>query len=196
MMNEMTLKLNQGITYSGEAEKVINFFSDKLPSEVRNLLSKCTEVIRPTENIAGKVVINIQEIISKIDFDLNPTEKFSNELDESGSYMGLKINKITLKETLNVMKKNGFSKYDIHNNNVYFPELDLLLHFDVKDVLKEITLKKDNKSQTSKGLKVGDSIYKAFEIYGQPKMSSIISAMWKNVSVTIQDDFITSIRIQ
>lgn len=187
MLKQMNFSLNTGSVYSLENE--VNYLSEKLPSEVRGLFKKCCDLIRVKE--AEKTIVNIQQTNKEIN-----TDSFSHKLLENGTYMGMKTFRTTKNEALKIMEAKSAGKCSFHNNVVHFSDIGLSLCFDKWDILKEITIEISNKSETSKGLKIGDHIEKALSLYGQPTVRSLISAIWPNLAVTIEDDFITSIRVQ
>jgi hypothetical protein len=52
------------------------------------------------------------------------------------------------------------------------------------------------KGTTSKGLKIGDSVEKAIELYGAPRMKTPKGAIWPSFGVFCKHEHICTIRLQ
>ncbi|MFN8672032.1 MAG: DUF4388 domain-containing protein [Candidatus Sericytochromatia bacterium] len=101
-----------------------------------------------------------------------------NEFERS--VLGLRLNITTKKETQEILK--GYSYNDsINPNLIIYDSLSIILLFDKNSILSEITFGLNYKGETSKGLKIGDSIEKAVSIYGTPTLSSDKVIVWNNL---------------
>jgi len=77
-----------------------------------------------------------------------------------------------------------------------YEDISFIVFFDDDNVVVELNFGQDYKGATEKGLHVGDTIDKAIEIYGQPRMKSPRGAIWDKFGVFSKNNIIVSIRIQ
>ena len=142
-----------------------------------------------------KMVIEQKRII---DDTLNSQDqKVRMMIHESGIALGLVIGKTTKKEVSEIIK--NFSKIvcDDSDNDVmfFYSDIGLTVFYNDEMVVREMQFGTTYKGNTSKGLRVGDSIETAVEIYGQPRMKSPKGAIWTKFGVFCQNNMITSIRL-
>ena len=92
-------------------------------------------------------------------------------------------------------KSNGEIKYS--KNILSFEDISLNILFDVNKKAKEINFGILYPGATSKGLKIGDSIDKAIDLYGEPQYKSKKSAIWNIFAVFNESDHkISTIRLK
>lgn len=117
---------------------------------------------------------------------------------ESGVALGIVVGNTTKEEVFAIMKK--YSKISFALNDSipihYYSDIFLYVFYDDEGIVQELKFVNDYKGKTSKGLKLGDSIEKAIEIYNQPKMKSPKGAVWDRFAVFCDYNIINSIRIQ
>ncbi len=124
----------------------------------------------------------------------NNNEKIINE---EGSIFGLQVNVTNRKEVLERMK--GVSKINITNpgESIFkYDDLGIVFYFGEGGNLQEITFSYPFDGSTSKGLKLEESVNKAIQIYGQPKMKTNAGAIWNKFAVFLKDDIVTTIRLR
>jgi hypothetical protein len=124
------------------------------------------------------------------------TEKNEFAIDERGAIFGLQINKAKRKDIIEVMK----SKSKVNNSSSDHSTLkyeDVGINFYLESgILQEITFSYPFEGATVKGLQIFDTINRAIELYGQPKMRTPGGAIWENMALFLKDDTVTTIRIR
>ena len=190
IFNDLIVKSdNQNCTFQINGKKVDLSASNILKSLKDNL-----------KNDSGRELLNLfvsmpKKLANEV-VDVNKKEEvYSKDVDEVNKLVyGIKIGKTT-----RIQVKNKFAsvfKVDENEFQQVIKELGLFIFYDDKDTVQEIILESPFNGTTLKGLKIGDSIDKASEIYGQPKIKSLISAFWKDFSVFLKNDIITSIKLR
>jgi hypothetical protein len=190
IFNDLIVKNdNQNCTFQINGKKVDLSASNILKSLKDNL-----------KNDSGRELLNLfvsmpKKLANEV-VDVNKKEEvYSKDVDEVNKLVyGIKIGKTTRIEVKN--KFASVFKVDENEFQQVIKELGLFIFYDDKDTVQEIILESPFNGITLKGLKIGDTIDKASEIYGQPKIKSLISAFWKDFSVFLKNDIITSIKLR
>ncbi|GIW23253.1 MAG: hypothetical protein KatS3mg068_2260 [Candidatus Sericytochromatia bacterium] len=141
-------------------------------------------------NNLKEVSAELPELISKI---------YQHDLDlineEEKTLLGLKIGKTKKSDVLKIINSKDLSTINQKSKIWKFNDIGITLYFSTWDLLEEIIVNSPFQGKTLKGLSIGDSIEKAIKLYGEPKIKSLVSAFWKDLSVFIKDDIIVSIKI-
>ncbi|MFN8671771.1 MAG: response regulator [Candidatus Sericytochromatia bacterium] len=108
-------------------------------------------------------------------------------IDEKGSFLDIEINNATyhyaIDKILEYTPKEKFKKYD---NYIYFEKNDITLLFNELGIVEEIQFGNNENIITKKGIKIGDNIYKAFDIYGEPRLKTFGMVVWDKLSLIFQ----------
>jgi hypothetical protein len=117
---------------------------------------------------------------------------------ESGVALGIVVGTTAKSEVINIMKYYSGITFDLSDSTPIHCYSDLCIHvyYDDNDIVQELKFVNDYKGMTSKGLRLGDTIDRAVEIYNQPKMKSPKGAVWDRFAVFCDNSIINSIRIQ
>ncbi|MFN4149406.1 MAG: hypothetical protein ACK4IX_00540 [Candidatus Sericytochromatia bacterium] len=156
------------------------------------------EVIKVFTNMPNRIAnqeISYSQLL-KLTNSLNKAT--NNKLDEiNKSVYGICINKTTkdfIENLLdNMQDKEGVT---IDNFSIELKKMGLTIFFSSENIVKELVVMSPFRGETLKGLKIGDDITKAIELYGQPKIRSLVSAFWSNFSVFLKDEIISSIKLR
>ncbi|MBC7472673.1 MAG: hypothetical protein H7263_00155, partial [Candidatus Sericytochromatia bacterium] len=115
-------------------------------------------------------------------------DKFEIDIDNN-CVLDLKLNKSNKKDV--VERLNTISKISYRDNMqeaiFYYSDIGLSFYFDENDLINEIEVDEKYKKATTLGLKINDSMDKAFELYGNPKMKSSRGAIWSNFSILMRE---------
>jgi len=153
-----------------------------------------TEIVRSVPQEIQKA-IEIQNIIEKTKKTKDPKEKFI--VYEEGIAFGIVIGK-TNKTEVNLMMKDlskiEYSDFD-EELIAFYNDIHLTVLYNDEMIVREMQFGSKYRGSTFKGLKTGDHIEKAIELYGQPKMKSIRGALWNKFGIFCENNFITSIRL-
>jgi len=129
------------------------------------------------------------------------TKKINKDLfvinENIGTLFGCQIGSSKKREVIELMQQ--FSKVEITNlsQSVYsFDDLGVSFYFTESGILQEITISYPFEGQTLKGLKIEDSVERAIELYGNPKMRTGSGAIWPRLAVFLTDDIIITIRLK
>jgi hypothetical protein len=112
------------------------------------------------------------------------------EIDiEGSSVLDLFINLSTKKNVINTLKTISKANYEENEQEqiFYYTDVGISFYFDENGVINEIEFDEKYRKQTTKGLKIGDPIEKAIELYGPPRMKSAKGAIWNRFSVIMRD---------
>jgi len=116
---------------------------------------------------------------------------------ETGSVFGIQVNQANRRDVLAVMK--DISKINISNpgESIFkYDDLGIVFYFGEGGNLQEITFSYPFEGKTSKGLRIEESVIRAIELYGQPKMKTQAGAIWNKFAVFLKDDIVTTIRLR
>lgn len=196
-----------------KSEHELNNLNINMPSEVSNLLAlmQSNELISKVSTTSMDLKAIIEDSIpssttaivrqkprelSLLDKnkEINPSKKYSID-EEMGIAMGVIVG-LTKKSQINeIMKYFSSITPDKDESFYFYGDLTLSVFFDTDDTVSEMKFGKDYKGSTNKGLSIGDSVQKAIELYGQPKLKSLKGAIWNKFAIFCEMDYITSIRI-
>lgn len=139
-------------------------------------------------------VVEQRKLIDKIRYETNPEKKYM--IDESGVALEIIVGSTKKSEIAEIMK--FYSKSVPSNDEIFYfyHDLSLSIFFDYDDIVSEMKFGSLYKGKTRKGLSIGDTVEKAIEIYGQPKLKSPKGAIWDKLAIFCEKNLITSIRIQ
>lgn len=122
----------------------------------------------------------------------------NNKIDEvNKSVYGICINK-TNREFIEKLISSITDKTSIiiDEFSIELKKMGVTIFFSSENVVKEIVITSPFRGETLKGLKIGDDISKAIELYGQPKIRSLVSAFWPSISIFLKDEIISSIKLR
>ncbi|MFN8578368.1 MAG: hypothetical protein U0354_16130 [Candidatus Sericytochromatia bacterium] len=196
-----------------KSEHELNNLNINMPSEVSNLLAlmQSNEVISKVSTTSMDLKAIIEDSmpssttaivrqkpreLSLLDKnkEINPSKKYSID-EEMGIAMGVIVG-LTKKSQINeIMRYFSSITPDKDESFYFYGDLTLSVFFDTDDTVSEMKFGKDYKGSTNKGLSIGDSVQKAIELYGQPKLKSLKGAIWNKFAIFCEMDYITSIRI-
>ncbi|GIW22733.1 MAG: hypothetical protein KatS3mg068_1740 [Candidatus Sericytochromatia bacterium] len=167
-----------------------------LPNEAASILQSLISTSTPV--LETHLVRKKPELLEKAEKQIKVRNRF--ELDvENCSVLDLFVNLSTKKNVINTLKTLSNINYDNSNESIfYYTDIGLTFFFDEDSIITEIEANEKYLHPTTKGLKIGDSILKAIEIYGVPRMKSAKGAIWENFSVILRDksDEISLIRLK
>lgn len=147
---------------------------EKKPNEKNKNKNKETHIMDASKiNITGEFVIN--------EFEL--------------TFLNLKIKKSSKEDVIKALEKISKINVDITENKFYYADKGITFIFD-NDILSEMIFFLPFTYSTSKGIKLDDSIEKAIDIYGKPKMRTNSAAIWENIDLFTNENKITSIKIK
>ncbi|MFN8576855.1 MAG: hypothetical protein U0354_08345 [Candidatus Sericytochromatia bacterium] len=136
----------------------------------------------------------LQEILEKIKLS-NEREKFT--IYEQGIAFGIIIGKSNKIDVNKIMKDISKIEYQDDDNELiaFYNDIHVTVLFNDDMIVREIQFGNKYRGATTKGLRSGDHIDSAIELYGQPKMKSVRGALWPKFGVFCENNFITSIRL-
>ena len=177
---------------SGNFEKEF-IFNESVNIENQNFNQQL--LIRQVPEVLQKA-LEQQKILEQIRQENNFIKKLT--IYEAGIALGIVVGNSEKKEVIQIMK--DFSKIifsvDTAELILFYSDIALTVFFNDSETVKELQFSNNYKGETSKGLKIGDSIEKAIELYGNPRMKTSRGAIWNGFGVFCQNNFISSIRIQ
>jgi hypothetical protein len=119
-------------------------------------------------------------------------------IDEEGIFLGISIGSSTKDDVISIMNvyTDGNFKIDKKESMFYFKNISLNIYFDELNIVRELEFGHYFKGATKGGLSIGDTVEKAIEIYGKPKMKTTKGAIWDNIKVFYHDNIINIIKLQ
>jgi len=115
-------------------------------------------------------------------------------LYETGQVMGIHLGKTLKDQAVQLLEKYSV-EVSVSPKMILVKELTLSIFFE-DDCATEINIGSLYPGETSKGLKIGNTVDKAVTLYGPPKLSSNKGVLWESISVFSQDGAsINSIRL-
>ena len=170
---------------------------------------KVSEVDKKTQDLLRRMVM--QEIITEeihpeandVDFShedeqIEETKEEKKQVDYSLlKLFGLQVSTSNKEDVIKTMKeKSSITIEDITLNKFVYDDIGIVFHFNKNAFIDSITIIFPSKEATVKGLKIDDNMDKAIELYGHPSMRTTSAARWKNLSVFLNDNVITSLRLK
>jgi len=179
-----------------ESASLEALLSQGLPNEAGSILQSLLNTTTTTTET--HIVRKKPELLEKAEKQIKSRNRFDLDI-ENCSVLDLFVNLSTKKNVINTLKTLSNINYDNSNESIfYYTDIGLTFFFDEDDIITEIEAGEKYLHPTTKGLKIGDSILKAIEIYGNPKMKSAKGAIWEHFSVILRDksDEISLIRLK
>ncbi|MBC7475565.1 MAG: response regulator [Candidatus Sericytochromatia bacterium] len=107
------------------------------------------------------------------------------QIDETGEFAGIIIGKSIKSDVIKNMVQFNMAHNIVKSmeNSLVYDEITLNITFSEDNIVEEINFGSLFKGTTKKGLKVGDKIDKAIEMYGEPRFGSEEYAVWEKLSV-------------
>lgn len=136
-----------------------------------------------------------RQLAELIKTETNSIKKYAID-EELGIALGVIVGITKKTQIAEIMKL--FSKFAPDNNEslYFYNDLSLSIFFDNNDIVSEMKFGNLYKGKTNLNLSIGDSVEKAIELYGQPKLKSLKGAIWNKFAIFCDKNIITSIRIQ
>lgn len=118
-------------------------------------------------------------------------------INDDGSFIGIKIGETDKDKALEIISTySKVPEFNIKSNSISIKEISFTVKLDKNNTVEQMEFGESFIAETEKGLKIGDNLEKAVEIYGEPKFKSLKSAIWNNIAVFCENsDFINLIRI-
>ncbi|RYX90546.1 hypothetical protein EON78_06945 [bacterium] len=122
----------------------------------------------------------------------------SFNINEEGVFLGIILGSTTKSQAIEILTKFSSYKYDMETAEsiLSYDDLSITVYHDDENIVNQLEFGKSFRGNTSKGLKIGDTVETATFLYGPPTMKSPKGAFWKNLKVFCTDGYITSIKIQ
>ncbi|MFN8670701.1 MAG: hypothetical protein U0457_01295 [Candidatus Sericytochromatia bacterium] len=177
-----------------------------LDSLVSNTTTNLFDLLNVTENkpIENKPTENTQINVSQT---VNYTESEKTEINsalvrslqvsEEGVFIGIILNITKKPEAIDILNKQCKTQFptDYIDNIIGYEKEGITLYVE-DDIVTQIEFKRGFEGSTSKGLKIGDNLEKAIELYGKPTMKTPKGAVWRNFKIFYDKEVIHSIKIQ
>lgn len=170
----------------------------------RDLSSVVSDALKQVQNSENGLVRSQPQAIKTLNDKMMALELLKVEFDpmkkltiyESGVALGISTGQTSKKEVMEIMK--NYSKFSFSENDMIheYSDIAVNVYFSDEDIVSEIKFLERYKGKTSKGLSINDTVERAIEIYGQPKMKSPKGAIWDKFAVFCDRNIITSIRVQ
>ncbi len=120
------------------------------------------------------------------------------DIFETGMYLGIILGRSTKKDVVRIIK--DFSSCIIKENDpsliFSYYDVSLTVVFNKYNMVNEITLDNGFVGQTSKGLRIGDTIEKAVQIYGKPDSKSSMHLKWDKLVIYTLENIVTHLRLK
>ena len=169
---------------------------DSLPPEAIALMQQMISV-QADPNAGASVIRKRPDYLEKAIKDVESRDRFEIDIERS-SVLDLHVNQQTKEDVIKTLKT--LSKVSYENNKseaiFYFTDIDISFYFDENNTVNEIEIGEKYKHSTTKGLKIGDDLEKAIELYGNPRMKSAKGAIWNRFSILMEGKEIRLIRLK
>lgn len=162
-----------------------------LPPEAAALMQQMLMAqtpVQPNPEAGVGMVRKRPEYLEKAIQEVTSRNRFEADI-ENCSVLDLFVNLSTKQNVINTLKTISKVAYESKEQEpiFYFSDVGINFFFDENGVVNEIEMDERYRHQTTKGLKVGDSVEKAIELYGKPRMKSAKGAIWNNFSILLHD---------
>lgn len=158
-------------------------------------------------DLLTKFMARMQNVKEPSEIDLPPIFQQTQEkalvkikpIYEEGSFSGIIIGKSTKEDVIKIMGELSKDIYDIssHDPIHFYNDISVKIFFNDQWLVSEIEFGKEFEGNTHKGLRIGDSLARAIELYGPPRMKSARGAMWEKFKVFCDEDgYIAMIKLQ
>lgn len=153
--------------------------------------------INPNQNIIDSELKLLNEISEIIKNEQDPIKKLT--IYEEGVALEIILGKTTKEEAIQIMKKYSVENFSTKTISqiLMYQDLSLSILFNENSIVSEMRFGNIYKGSTKKGIKIGDELKSAFEIYGKPNIFTLKGAIWNKLSLfSLDGRYITSIRIR
>jgi hypothetical protein len=135
---------------------------------------------------------------SEYTFDEKTSLIKSFYIHEEGIFLGIIIGITSKEEVIKILDEYSSIKFDINivGSALFYDDISVNFYFDQTDIVSELDFGIGFRGATSKGLRMGDPLDKAIEIYGPPRMKTSIGAIWDNMKIFSDNFLITGIKIR
>ncbi len=173
-------------------KKSVSTTSHDLKSIIESAPVESLSIVRKTPELVSSSLIK-KDFIENIKSETDPIKKLM--IDESGKALGIIVGNTKKQEVTEIM--SNFSKNSPVDDGLsfFYNDLSVSIFFD-DDIVSEIKFGHLYKGSTIKGLFIGETVEKAIEIYGQPKLKSAKGVMWNKFAIFCEKNIISAIRIQ
>lgn len=165
--------------------------NSSLPPEAAALMQQMLSTkVEADPNAGLDMVRKRPEFLEKAIKDSQSRDRFLVDIENS-SVLDLFIKRSTKNDVINTLKT--LSKVDYTNNIqesiFYYTDIGLTFYFDENenDTIYEIEVDEKYRRTTTMGLKINDSLERAIELYGPPRMKSAKGAIWNRFSILMRD---------
>jgi hypothetical protein len=207
LISQLSLSLPENQAKAAPVEEVkVNIKETMSPEADNDIVKKEIEAYLKAKKEESSLVRSMPEHIQRAFDQKEALEQLRNEKElakaftiyESGVALGIVVGNSAKAEVVNIMTNYSKISFAADGNEPihFYSDISLYVYFDEQDIVQELKFVNDYKGMTSKGLKLGDSIEKAIEIYSQPRMKSPKGAVWDRFAVFCDLSGISSIRLQ
>jgi hypothetical protein len=186
------LNSNSPKEFNFNFNKMVNATND---SNVDNNNQNNITIVNSNNSPSRTIIQTIQQVGAVA---LLPDGTPDYTIDESGTALGITIGRTTRMEVVNIMKNfSTVNNSQTLAKQLNYDDVGLNITFNDQKIVKGLTFSKKYKGLTSSGLKIGDRLEKAIEIYGAPQYKTTYNAVWKEIALFCEEaNIISSIRLQ
>jgi len=137
----------------------------------------------------------IENLLSNLEMGSTFARKF--DIYEVGMYLGIFIGKTDKNKAMEILEEFSDCRFprDEKVETYLYEDLSLEISFDENNIVKEIVLGSHYKGQTSKVLRIGDTVETVLKIYGEPSIKGKDLFAWNTFSVCFENDLVSKIKI-
>jgi hypothetical protein len=161
-----------------------------LPPEAAALMQQllAQQTVKEDPNAGAEMIRKRPEYLEKAMKEASSRDRMEVDIENS-NILDLYVNKSTKKEVIETLKSISKANYEDNEQEqiFYYTDVGFSFYFDENGIINEIEFDEKYRKQTTKGLKIGDPIEKAIEIYGTPRMKSAKGAIWNRFSILLRD---------
>ncbi|MFN8673020.1 MAG: response regulator [Candidatus Sericytochromatia bacterium] len=130
-------------------------------------------------------------------FKTNEVLQPKNIIYEYGKFLDLILKSSSKNDIIDKIRNKFNVLPEIKPNKLIYKSLSLTFELDSSNKIESIFIGDKIKSETEKGLKIGDKIEKAYSIYGNPQYKSENTFVWDNIILfTNKNDSVTRVRLK
>lgn len=195
-----SFKNQQTVKTSGV--KVSETLPDEPDSDFQKVVAECLKLTNPPKERKISPYFSEEELENLEKKTPSPPpppppSPQGNTINEFGSALNIALGISTKLQVVSLMKKHSkivFEHFDL-NNIFNYSDISLRVIFNFKNIVQELQFGRNYPGGTRKGLLIGDTLERAMEIYGQPRIKSLQTAIWLNFAVFLESNIVTGIRI-
>lgn len=163
--------------------------TSSMQSEAMNLMKQMigNQVVNENPNAGTEIIRKVPDILEKA---LHDTGSDSLDINiDASCVLGLFVNISKKDEVIERLKSISKVNYDnnIQESIFYYTDIGVTFFFNEENLLTEVEFTEKYREKTTKGLKIGDQMEKAIELYGLPRMKSGKGAIWNRFSIILHD---------